>query len=190
MTWLETLRRERSRFMATMSSLTDEEFESGTTLCAGWTPRDVLAHVIGTDDMLSYARHLGINRANAAKVRAGRALSREELIRRGQQIAIRPSAGARMFAWLLAGDCVMHHQDVLRGLGKPHDLPAESGPAIFREGTIWSWQFGAKLLRYRVLPTTPGGRARGRGAPVRGSTEALALWLAGREAIESELDFG
>jgi uncharacterized protein (TIGR03083 family) len=176
--------------MATMASLTDEEFDSGSTLCAGWAPRDVLAHVIGTDDILGYVRHGGIDRANAAKVRAGRSLSRDELIRRGQAITVRPSPTGRMFAWLLAGDCAMHHQDVLRGLDRPHELPAEAGRAIFREGTIWSWAFGAKLLRYRVLPTTPGGRARGRGRPVRGSTEALALWLAGREDVESELDFG
>jgi uncharacterized protein (TIGR03083 family) len=188
--WLETLRRERSRFMATMASLTDEEFDRGPTLCTDWAPRDVLAHVIGNDDMLSYVRHGGIDRANAAMVRLGRSLSREELIRRGSAIAIRPSATGRMFAWLLAGDCAMHHQDVLRGLGRPHELPPEAGRAIFREGTIWSWAFGAKLLRYRVLPTTPGGRARGRGRPVRGSTEALALWLAGRDRVESELDFG
>ncbi|HEX4226084.1 MAG TPA: maleylpyruvate isomerase family mycothiol-dependent enzyme [Pseudonocardiaceae bacterium] len=188
--WLETLRRERSRFMATMASLTDEEFDNGPTLCADWAPRDVLAHVIGNDALLGYIRYGSIDRANSAMVRAGRALSRDELIRRGRAIAVRPSVTGRMFAWLLAGDCAIHHQDVLRGLGRPHELPAEAGRAIFREGTIWSWVFGAKLLRYRVLPTTPGGRARGRGRPVRGSTEALALWLAGRECVESELDFG
>ena len=190
MSWLERLRRERSRFMTTMASLTDQEFDNGETLCAGWAPRDVLAHVIGNDAMLSYVRYGSIDRANAAMVRAARTLSREELMRRGRAIAVRPSATSRAFAWLLAGDCAMHHQDVLRGLGRPHELPDEAGAAIFREGTVWSRAFGAKLLRYRVLPTTPGGRPRGRGTPVRGSTEALALWLAGRDAVASELDFG
>jgi uncharacterized protein (TIGR03083 family) len=190
MSWLETLRRERSRFMATMASLTDEEFDNGRTLCADWAPRDVLAHLIGNDDIFRYVRYLDIDRANAAMVREGRALSREELLRRGNAIAQRPSPTGRLFAWLLAGDCAMHHQDVLRGLGRPHALPDEAGQAIFREGTIWSWVFGAKLLRYRVQPTSPGGTARGRGQAVRGSTEALALWLAGRDGVESELDFG
>ena len=190
MTALETLRRERSRLMTTMTSLTDEEFDHGTTLCAGWAPRDVLAHVIGNDRIFRYVRYGSIDRANTEMVRHGRTLSRDELIRQGSAIAVRPSAAGRRFAWLLAGDCAMHHQDVLRGLGRPHDLPAESGPAIFREGTIWSWAFGAKLLRYRVIPTTPGGRARGRGRPVHGTTEALSLWLAGRNCVQSELDFG
>ncbi|HEX3779859.1 MAG TPA: maleylpyruvate isomerase family mycothiol-dependent enzyme [Pseudonocardiaceae bacterium] len=190
-TWTETLRRERSRLLDTMESLTEAEFEAGSTLCAGWTPRDVLAHVIGTDQLFNYAKPSGltIDRANAAMVREGRLLSRAELIRRGRAVAMNPGVTARMFAWLLAGDCAMHHQDVLRGLGKPHDLPAEAGRAIYLEGTIWSWVLGAKLLRYRVIPTTEGGRPRGRGRPVRGSTEALSLWLAGRESLRSELEF-
>jgi uncharacterized protein (TIGR03083 family) len=190
MSWLESLRRERSRLMATMTSLTDDEFDNGTTLCADWAPRDVLAHVIGNDRTFSYVRYGSIDRANAAMVHAGRSVSREELLRQGSAIAINPSPAGRAFAWLLAGDCAMHHQDVLRGLGLPHDLPPESERAILREGTIWSWVFGAKLLHHRVQPTTPGSRARGRGKPVRGTTEALSLWLAGRNGIESELDFG
>ena len=36
-----------------------------------------------------------------------------------------------------------------------------------------------RLLRYRVVPDD-GGRPMGRGAVVRGSSEALGLWLAGR----------
>jgi hypothetical protein len=51
--WLETLRRERSRFMATMASLTDAEFDTGTTPCAGWAPRNVLAHVRGSTEALA-----------------------------------------------------------------------------------------------------------------------------------------
>lgn len=138
----------------------------------------MLAHLIGNDGISRYVHHLSIDRANAAMVREGRALSREELLRRGNAIARRPSSTGRLFAWRLVGDCAMHHQDVLRGLGEPHASPDEAGQVIFREGTIWSWLFGAELPRYRVQPTTPGGTARGRGQAVRGSTEALALRLA------------
>jgi uncharacterized protein (TIGR03083 family) len=178
--------------MATVESLTDEEFDNGRTLCAGWAPRDVLAHIVGCDRMSAYVRPSGvtIDRANAAMVRRGRGLDRAALTELGHRVAARPSASARAFAWLLTGDVAMHHQDVLRGLGKPHELPDESAPAILREGTVWSWVFGAKLLRYRVIPTTPGCTPRGLGTPVTGTAEALALWLAGRPGIEPELRFG
>ena len=183
----DDLRRERRRFMRTIETLTDEEFEHGATLCTGWAPRDVLAHIVGADRMSSYLRPSGltINRGNAAMVRKGRALSRAELTRMGWDAAEKPRLGARLIAWiLLHGDVVMHHQDVLRGLGRPYDLPAEANPAIMREATIWHF---ATLLRYRLVPSD--GKPRGRGREVRGTTEALAMWLGGRDGIEAELHF-
>ena len=54
------LRVERALVVETFASLTDEEFESGPTLCEGWAPRDVLAHLIGFDTQaLRYVRALG-----------------------------------------------------------------------------------------------------------------------------------
>lgn len=187
----DDLRRERARFMDTIESLSDEEFENGRTLCERWTPRDVLAHIVGTDRMLSYFEPSGltVNRTNAKMARDAMALSRSELTKRGRQAASNPTFGGRAWAWLLTGDCVMHHQDVLRGLGRPHDLPAESERFIFREGTIWSWPSGAKLLRHRVIPVESGVKPRGRGRKVYGTTEALAMWLAGRKSVSDELEF-
>ncbi|WP_024792864.1 maleylpyruvate isomerase family mycothiol-dependent enzyme [Tomitella biformata] len=187
----DDLRRERSRFMDTVETLTDDEFAHGRTLCEGWTPRDVLAHLIGIDDTAGYfgLNALTINRGNARAVKTARALSREELTARGQATAENPVAASRACSWLFAGDVAVHHLDVLRGLGRMDNLPENSARLAFREGTVWSWRWGAKLLSHRVVPTTPGGKERGRGRVVRGSTENLALWLAGRESIASELEF-
>ena len=66
---------ERARFMQTIVSLTDAEFEHGRTLCAEWAPRDVLAHLIGVSRPIAYVRGgLRVNAVNAAMVRAGRQL--------------------------------------------------------------------------------------------------------------------
>ena len=186
-----SLRHERERLLETMRSLSDEEFEHGRTLCEGWTPRDVLAHVVGVDDIRHYARPdtITVDRGNARAVREGRSLSRDQLLRRAEEVAARPSRLSRTGAALFAGDAAMHHQDVLRGLGLPHELPDTSAPAIYREGLVWSWVFGQKLLRYRVEPLTPGLRPHGRGRVVRGTAEALALWMAGRTEVVSELEF-
>lgn len=189
--WEDRLVRERRRFMETIESLSDEEFETGPTLCELWAPRDVLAHVIGTDHMSTYLRPdaMTVNRGNARMVEQGRHLARAELTRRGWQAANSPTAGGRAWAWLLTGDAAMHHQDVLRGMGRNRELPEEVAPAIYREGAIWSWPFGAKLLRCRVVPTDFGLKPRGRGPEVRGAVEALSLWMAGRESVADELEF-
>lgn len=186
------LRRERHRLLETIESLTDDEFDRGSTLCEGWAPRDVLAHVVGADSLATYARPstLTIDRGNAAAVEAGRAVDRAELTDSARQAAANPSLGARALAWLLAGDVALHHQDVLRGLGRPHGLPDESARLVFREGLVQSWQHGAPLMRHKMEPTTPGCRPRGRGRPVIGTAEALGLWLAGRSASVGELEFG
>lgn len=187
----DDLRRERRRFMDTIETLTDEEYFHGRTLCEGWSPRDVLAHLVGTDDLGAYFKPstFTVDRGNAVAVERLRSLSRAELTARGRAGVENPATTSRVGAWLLAGDVAVHHLDVLRGLGRMEGLPPNSAKLAFREGTVWSWRWGAKLLRHKVVPTTPGGRVRGRGRVVRGSTENLALWLGGRESIASELEF-
>ena len=187
---LDELRDERRRLIDTLQDLTDEQFESGTTLCAGWAPRDVLAHVIGVDRPSSYVRgRLRINAVNGRMVEDGRRLDRGQIMAEAQGWARDPSAPARLSAGFLLGDLAVHHQDILRGLGRTRDLPKPVASAIFREGIIWSWPFGRKLLHYRVVPTTEGARPVGRGREVRGTTEALGMWLAGRHSVEPELEF-
>ena len=188
---VDVLVAERTRFLATSESRTDEEFESGTTLCTKWAPRDVLAHLIGTDAPSAYVRRGGrVNPANAQMVEQARPRSREQLTDTGRRWAADPSGSSRALARFLIGDVSVHHQDVLRGLGRTRELPPEISGAIFREGVILSTGTKRNLLRYRVEPTTRGGRTLGRGKRVRGTSEAIGLWLAGRKGLEAELEFG
>ena len=187
---VDTLLAERRRFMATLESLTDDEFEHGRTLCAEWAPRDVLAHLIGTASLTPYvAGGLRVNAVNKAIVDDARALSRAELTARGNAWAEHPSPTDRVGATLLLGDLGVHHQDVLRGLGRSRAIPVEVSAAIFREGVILSTGTRRNLLRYRMEPTTVGGHSIGRGIRVRGTAEALGLWLAGRKGLAPELEF-
>jgi hypothetical protein len=95
----------------------------------------------------------------------------------------------RVFARALIGDVAMHHQDVLRGLGRVRALPSRIETALFLEGTMLSVQsMRPRLLRYRVVPTNGVCTAIGRGAEVRGTAEALGMWLGGR-AVERDLEF-
>lgn len=184
---LRDLQAERAAVISTMESLTDDEFENGPTLCEGWAPRDVLAHLMGLDtQLLEYVKAKGnINAANQAIVDKARPQGRARIMHRARHWAKRPAPLVAGTAFFFLGDIGVHHQDVLRGLGRTRDVPDPIRSAILREGAV----LGAKtLLAHKVVPTD-GGRAIGRGPVVRGTTEALGLWLAGRKGIEDELEF-
>lgn len=183
----DALRVERAEVLATMRSLTRDELRHGTTLCEGWSPADVLAHLIGVDESLpEYVRAYGrISTANERIVVGMRDLDDDALLARAEAWAAQPAVTTRVGAWYLLGDVATHHQDVLRGLGRQRSIPRASRDAILREGLV----LGApRLLRHRVVPTD-GGRAAGRGRVVRGTSEALGLWLSGRRGLEDELTF-
>jgi len=184
---LRDLQAERAAVIETMESLTDEEFESGPTLCEAWAPRDVLAHLMGLDTQLfEYVKAKGsINTANQAIVDKARPQSRERIMNRAHHWAKRPAPLVAASAYFFLGDTAVHHQDVLRGLGRTRDVPDAMRAAILREGMVLG---GKTLLAHKVAPTD-GGRAIGRGPVVRGTSEALGLWLAGRKGLEDELEF-
>lgn len=181
------LREERRAIVTTMRSLDTKTFETAPTLCDGWAPRDILAHVMGVDRALpEYMRAGGwVSTGNELIVRKTRARSSEELLADAERWIDRPAPWTRMSALWLLGDNAIHHQDVLRPLGRTREIPEATRAAMLREAAL----LGARrLLHYRVEPTD-GGRAMGRGEVVRGTTEALALWLAGRQGVEAELTF-
>lgn len=179
---------ERVAVVATLESLTDDEFEHGDTLCTDWAPRDVLAHLIGVDTALvEYVKAKGnIGAANAAIVAKTRGQSRDRLLHRARHWAERPAPLTRPGAFFYLGDTAVHHQDILRGLGRSRTVPEACRDAILREGVVLG---GRKLLSHRVEPTD-GGRPLGRGLRVRGTREVLGLWLTGRAGLEDELQFG
>jgi uncharacterized protein (TIGR03083 family) len=180
---------ERARLLDTLRALTDDEFDDGPTLCTEWAPRDVLGHLIGVDSPGTYVRHRGLGAGNAAQVAKARELSREELMARAEAWAARPSVTGRIGAWFLIGDLSIHHQDIVRGLQRPREVPPAVAAAIYLEGAlVLSPVLNRRIFRYRVVPAD-GGRALGRGREVRGTREALGMWLAGRDTVSDELEF-
>ncbi|WP_018656811.1 maleylpyruvate isomerase family mycothiol-dependent enzyme [Actinomadura flavalba] len=184
-----SLRAERHRLIATLDALSDEEFDSGPTLCAGWAPRDVLGHVIGLDYLTTYLPYgPRVNAANQAQADRARTISRTRLMRWAAHWADNPSLTSRLGAAILLGDLGVHHQDVVRGLGRSRPVPGDVATAIFREGLQLSLWLNRRSLRHRLVPTD-GHRPVGRGPEVRGTREALGMWLTGRDSVAGELDF-
>ena len=178
---------ERAELLETLDGLTDEEFASGPTLCDEWAPRDVLAHLMGVDQRGdAYLRSFwNIGKANGRIVADARSQSRERLMHRARHWATHPAPHVRLAAFALMGDIATHHQDIVRGLGKTRQVPKSSAEAILREGIV----LGGKRLFSHTVDPTDGGRSFGRGPKVRGTTEALGLWLSGRKGLEPELEF-
>ncbi|HEX2312631.1 MAG TPA: maleylpyruvate isomerase family mycothiol-dependent enzyme [Thermomonospora sp.] len=186
----DDLRAERFRLIETLDGLSDDDFDHGPTLCAGWAPRDVLGHVIGLDypaaSYLPYGTR--IHAAHHAQTQRARAVPRERLMRWAGHWAANPSGTSRMLAFLVFPDLAVHHQDVLRGLGLTREIPDVVANAILREGAQLSLVTNRRILTHRVVPAD-GGRPLGRGPQVHGTREALGLWLAGRDAVTGELEF-
>jgi uncharacterized protein (TIGR03083 family) len=189
------LRAERMRLLATLDGLSDEEFGSGRTLCEFWAPRDVLGHLIGVDRLVQSYAPFGprVHAANRAQVARARRLTRKELMHSARGWAAAPSLTSRLSALVVLGDVAVHHQDIVRGLGRERDIPGPVATAILRDGLMLSLLQNQRVLRYRcVLTDHPQPRALPGlpGAPeVYGTREALGMWLAGRDAVKSELMF-
>jgi uncharacterized protein (TIGR03083 family) len=180
---------ERAALVATMESLTAEDFDSGQTLCAEWAPRDVLGHLLGIDASFgTYLRHpWSVAAANAVIVAEMRRKGRDELLELARRWAARPATGAAVAAPLLLGDLAIHHEDVLRPRARHRDVPTPLARAVVREGLLLGGV--RRLAGHRLEPTDGQLRPFGIGRPVRGSTTTLGLWLSGR-AVTAELEFG
>ena len=189
----EMLEGERADFRQFAATLTPEEWAL-PSLCAGWTVRDVVVHLIGPDVSVRAAVRNGpgmvmhlrrqIDRANADRMAQFDGLSREQVL--AAYDAPRPAE--RPYVQTMT-DKVIHHQDVRRPLGRPRIVPPERVEAALRRVVASRWVFGghgrAKDLR---IEATDVDFTHGDGPIVSGTGEALLLALAGRQAVLDELD--
>lgn len=188
----EMLQAERADFRQFVATLTLEEW-AAPSLCAGWTVRDVVVHVIGPPNAGLFLRHgpgmvtnfrRQIDRANANRVAQFAGLSREHVLAAYDA----PMRVERPYVQALT-DKVIHHQDIRRPLGYPRAIPPERVEASLRRVIASRWVFGGrgrtKGLRVEAHDVD---FAHGNGPVVCGTGEALLLALAGRPAALDYLD--
>src|SRR5436305_1436271 len=132
------MREERRDLRRFLGELTPEQWQAGS-LCAGWTVQDLVAHLVGWDDLLLYRtrrEHLGVllrfaalyARSLASMTNVNRriasrtsGLTPEELLRR-----FGADDGPEL-KWLFDGtnpgahlaEYVLHHHDIRQPLGLP-----------------------------------------------------------------------
>lgn len=174
-----------------LDTLTADEW-SQSSLCPGWSVRDVVGHVVSFD-LLSWPSLLALfvrssfslRHANARGVEESRRLPTDELVERLRTHLVPRGVTAAFGCAIALTDGLIHHQDIRRALGRGREIP--------QERLVAALNF---LPRARALPAPTNLRglrvvatdliwAYGNGPEVYGPAEALLVALAGRpQALE------
>ena len=187
-------RRERSALVDTLRKVGPD----APTLCAGWTTRDLAAHLVVRERRLDATPGITIPflAGYTAKVQDQMARSTDwddlvELVASGPPIyspfrLLDPVANL--------GEMFIHHEAVRRAVDgwQPRVLDDATATALGRQLGLLSRMALGKQPAQLTLQTTDGRRiARvGRGDPVTvtGEPQELVLFVAGRDAVRVEFD--
>jgi uncharacterized protein (TIGR03083 family) len=173
-----------------LQGLTDEQWRT-PSLCAGWSIRDVAAHVAmapqppGLGSMLA----AGI-RARGSFDRLNHDVAVRHAARPTERIVaeLREHADSRRLPAVtsyrnIVPDILVHGQDIAIPLGLPHPVPVAA--AVAGATRVWGmgWPFWARRRLGDVrLVATDAEWSAGHGREVRGPIDALLLLLTGRTA--------
>ncbi|GAB1643662.1 maleylpyruvate isomerase family mycothiol-dependent enzyme [Krasilnikovia sp. MM14-A1259] len=192
-TW-QMIRAERQSLVDALAGLPVPAWEQ-PSLCAGWTVRDVVAHVIATASMTPprfFAKMIGSGfRFDAmvakeiAAVISGR--SDAELVDMlSTRVDARTAPPGPALSWL--GETIVHGEDVFRALGgyREHPAPHLIAVADFYRGS--DLLIGAKSRIAGVTLTASDAQWRyGSGPEVTGPLVALVMAMTGRTVALDDL---
>ncbi|REE97413.1 maleylpyruvate isomerase family mycothiol-dependent enzyme [Thermomonospora umbrina] len=185
---------ERLELADLLDTLADHEWRT-PSLCAGWTVRDVAAHLTLADRKFTATLLRGI-RARGDFDRVTAEMARERALRHtpADLVAqIRETAG-RPRRFPMSGpldplaDILVHAQDIARPLGREHPMPIERTlPALQH---VWTSLFYGTRKRFaglRLVATDADWTAGDGPQEVRGPTAALLLLATGRPTALPDL---
>ncbi|MCP3805110.1 maleylpyruvate isomerase family mycothiol-dependent enzyme [Allokutzneria sp. A3M-2-11 16] len=182
--------RERADFADFLDKLAPEQWDL-PTLCAGWTVREVVAHVISYD-VIGWRGAFGrlargrfsLHRANAIGVAE---YADTDLVALFRTYA-RPRGLTTAFGGRIAlVDGMIHQQDIRRPLGLPREIPHDRLLVALRFALFAPPLGAGKQVRGLTLTATDVEWSHGSGPEVRGPGEALLMAIAGRCAALPEL---
>jgi uncharacterized protein (TIGR03083 family) len=190
----EMAREERAELAAFLATLTPAQWDA-PTLCTRWAVRDVVAHVVGYDELgvtgfLGNMARAGFSadRANQRVVDRLRSLEPAALVDLVRRYETPEGLPALFGAKIALTDGTIHHQDIRRSLGTPRDIPAERLREVL-DYAMGAPPIGAKpRIRDVRLVATDLDWSRGSGPEVTGPGEALLMAAAGRADALDELD--
>jgi uncharacterized protein (TIGR03083 family) len=180
---------QRARLCDLLGDLSDDEWRQ-PSLCAGWTVRDVAAHLtmqqIGLRDVLGvmgkWRGSMDRTIAHVSRLRAAE-LTTEQLI-----AGIRNMIGSRRHTLVVTPlevlcDNLVHGQDIAIPLGRHLDLPADAAAVCASRVLSMRWPpplpSAKKAAGFR-LTATDTSWSTGEGPTVQGPMAALLLVCCGR----------
>lgn len=185
---------ERAVLAKTLAELSDEEW-GHDSLCPGWTVHDVAAHVISTPQIgwgdigAMSVRQFGrsynamifreVKRLGARETRASILADYETYADSTHRVPTTTSVEPLI-------DALLHHQDIVRPLGRTRDMPPEAAAVAADRIRRLSFLIGTrKLLRSVRLVATDIDWTRGEGPTVKGPMQELLMLASGREPDRS-----
>jgi uncharacterized protein (TIGR03083 family) len=184
---------ERRALLADLQGLSDAQWAT-PSLCAGWTVRDVLAHMTATARTTPagfFAKMLGngfsFQKMQAKDIAAEKGASpAETLARFAAEASSSKHPPGPTDTWL--GEAIVHAEDIRRPLGIQHAYPTDAAVQVadFYKGS--NLIIGAKNriagLRLRATDTD---WSHGDGPEVAGPIVSLVLAMTGRKAAVADL---
>jgi uncharacterized protein (TIGR03083 family) len=192
-TW-DMIRSERAALVEALAALPEADWDK-PSLAAGWTVRDVVAHLIATAQMTPPKFFIGLagarfrfnnmSETNIAMVKADP--SNADLVATYRSlIDSRNAPPGPATSWL--GETIVHGEDVFRALGgyRSHPIAHVRAVGNFYAGS--NLLIGAKRrIQGVTLRATDTEWTRGEGPEVAGPAIALVMAMCGRKAALDDL---
>ncbi|TYP87637.1 maleylpyruvate isomerase family mycothiol-dependent enzyme [Blastococcus xanthinilyticus] len=193
MTLMALARAEREDLRDLLSGLTEEQWRA-PSLCAGWSVRDVVAHMLSYEELdrrrlaQRFTRgRFRVDRINALGLQEYAACTPAELVTLLGDHLTPAGLTAGMGGAIALTDGMIHQQDIRRPLGLPRSISAERLVPALRTALFAPTLLGVLRVRDVRLVATDIDWTFGRGPEVRGPAEAVLMTVAGRRGIAAEL---
>lgn len=184
---------ERRDLVEFLAELTPQQWDQ-PSLCSGWRVRDVVAHIIGYDE-LTGAQTVGQfvrgglfpPRINAAVLALHRDRGTAELRRVVAEHVVPRGLTTGFGGRIALADGMIHQQDIRRSLGLPRDIPHDRLTVVLDFARYAPLLRGVWRARRARLVATDLDWSFGRGPEARGTGEALLMAMAGRPCAINDL---
>ena len=193
MSLMASARAEREDLRDLLVGLDPEQWRA-PSLCAGWSVKDVVAHLLSYEELGVRALaerflrgRLRVDRVNDIGLREYSTRTPAELLEL-LEVHLDPAGlTAGMGGAIALTDGLIHQQDIRRPLGLPRTIPADRLVPALRTALFAPTLLGVVRVRDVRLVATDLDWTFGRGPEVRGSGEAILMTVAGRRDAVADL---